>query len=307
MADSTDGSWAVSQGSDGLWNYRASALGSCQHALALERCGFLPVKSVYAPLQQYFDAGNAAEPEVHAELRAQGWHVHGDQDEVVLNVGAVARVVGHIDGRIHTDADPTKYLLEIKNMGETTLDIWNKHGLDGFPRYQWQVSAYMHATKLPLMMIVKPRNGGPLRPRVYEEPPISLGKIVNRVLTIENKHAELHTCELPRMSPCPFKYMHDDEPETVTDDPDLDLVASTYDTIRRQESDLKKMKDDSRDQLKTQLQGASTKDTISWSVGFETRTRTTFDAARFQQDHPDLYSQYMSTTSYEAVSVKRRG
>lgn len=312
MADSLDGSWAVSQGPSGVWSYRASALGSCARALHAERSGMAPINSVFDRYKGeggIFTLGNLAEEQIETEMRAKGWTFSRQQEEVVLDFGG-AQVVGHTDG-VGYDGDGD-YLMEYKNMGESTLAKFNRNGIDDFDRYKWQISAYMHATDLPCMFVVKPREGGELRSRLIEEPPYSLAEIRKRIMRIEatvESHATPPACMEPKMFPCPFLYLHDDADPTprMEENYMVDVLASQYDEAREAEKTAKARKDDLNSKLRIELQGVDKVATIAWSVGVATSERISYDTKALEQRYPEIAAELRKTTPISTLRVVRKG
>lgn len=313
MADSPDGSWAVSEVSPGVWAYRASALGSCPAALAAERAGITPALSVYNPLKKAFARGNAAQGLVEEELVGKGWTITDQEKEIRLSIVPGIYISGHIDA-VGTNPYDFPMVLEIKSFGESNLAKWSKYpggGLEAFPRYAWQLSCYMHAMQMPGMMIIKPANGGELRSALVETPPFSLGAIKARILKIERAVKEKRTlgCEKPLMYPCPYVFLHEDDdsdiPEVV-EDPVLDRLATLYDSARSREKASKEEKAEILEKITEHLHGRVKVDTLEWSVGSTNGNRTTYNAGQLEAEYPEVAEAVRKITPYVSPSVRRR-
>lgn len=318
MADSPDGSWAVSEVSPGIWAYRASALGSCPAALMAERVGITPALSVYNPLKKAFARGNQAQGLVEEELVGKGWQISDQEKEVRLNVVPGVFVSGHIDC-IGVNPYDFPMILEIKSFGESNLGKWSKYpggGLEAFPKYAWQLSVYQWAlakngVPMPGMMVIKPANGGELRSKMYETPVFSLGAIKARVLKIERaaKEKRVLECDKPLMYPCPYVFLHEDEesdkPEVV-EDPVLDRLAQGYDEARMMEKAGKEAKAEILEKIVEHLHGRVKVDTVSWSVGSVNGNRTTYDPGKLEAEYPKVAEAVRKITPYVSPSIKRR-
>jgi len=121
-------------------------------------------------LMETAEEGHWHEQRIKNELRATGWFVEGEQDEVTIERPNYL-LKGHIDGMIVQDGVWSCYdcnepmppwnLLEIKSMGLFEFGRWKKEGFDGFPKYKAQISLYMEALGYDkCLYIVKNRNDG---------------------------------------------------------------------------------------------------------------------------------------------------
>ena len=89
---------------------------------------------------------------------------------------------------------------------------------------------------------------------------------------------------------------------------ELDDHIQLIDSLRELQAE-KKQLNDREDELKAQLgivlDGCDSgtvdgKEVVTWKQ----RARTSFDAKRFKQDHPDLHDQYQNSSTYRVMSVK---
>jgi hypothetical protein len=129
---------------------------------------------------------------------------------------------------------------EIKSQSEAEWKPIRESPLWG--RYRYQISVYMHATKLPLVVVrVKRDKNGGISDEAREEfrvPPVDMSEIRARVFQVEmmaRRDLSEDVCEKIEF-PCPFWYTHVkgevDEREKV-DDPQAVVLAGQYQAARR--------------------------------------------------------------------------
>lgn len=199
----------------GTWFYRASVLGGCINELVLFRKGEVGTEpSTY--IEQILEAGKEYEDEVRIQVAQQNdMTVLSDSEPVELEVAEGHVVVGNTDGRMSWSA--TKGVspergVEIKTLGEDSYATFVRTGLEKFPEYQWQLSAYMHGVGLPWLYAAALRTREKVDDEwvfsvdlsqihtlpIIKEPPISLSRIRRKVRRI-NTLAEMEMTDLP---PC---------------------------------------------------------------------------------------------------------
>lgn len=160
--------------------FRASELGSCISRQIHKQLGSTALDPP-ATLQAAFDRGNVHEDACIAEMRAQGWKVRGEQDEILMvsdgvgvmyplngigslstiaeyqavQVGDRWQLTGHLDGRCNLPSDypaSRPRVLEVKAPGAwAKFERAYKTGTWTDPlavMYAWQTSVYMVATGL---------------------------------------------------------------------------------------------------------------------------------------------------------------
>lgn len=242
--------------------YSVSSIGFCERALWYDRRGI-----THAPIpfkiQRGMDEGTEQEDDVIAlftrdniwhvkqyeELKDDGWsfgeymedrgkdyskQVRVEKD---LPKGVVLR--GHLDGIAVVKSRPLSYPFNIGDQAVVeaklfTDSLWSQYKrgkLAAFPKYQWQVSAQMHATGLPVIFIVGHKGSDR---KVFEidyefvtKPPISLGQFVAKVLRIERALDADDELSLPcvPMFPCPFYQLHEEDVKEAID-VEADIVDS---------------------------------------------------------------------------------
>ncbi len=222
--------------------YRASALGSCLRALWAARTGHTP-SSPPKTLQAAFDKGHELEPVILKLLEDEGWTLTDPQKEIVFHVGTNGHsqqlyVVGHVDslgtppgGRHHIPVDA-------KSFAQSTLDDFLGNGIESFPHYSWQQSAYavglgVDSFCLPLYN----KDTGELTIKVYDSLPHSYEDIQSRIFQVE-EFTEMPT-ECDNRWGCPFSYLHD-TPEAATLTPQQQKMATTALQIKRRQDILDK-------------------------------------------------------------------
>jgi len=143
---------------DGKWHYRASALGGCINELVLFRRGEQGEdKSAY--IERVLEAGKDHEEPVRDEvLDKLGLELVAPRDAVYLEVLPGHVVVGNTDGRVKFEEKFGEMGLEIKTLGPDSFRNFVKSGLEKFPEYQWQLSAYMHGVGLPWLYAAAERS-----------------------------------------------------------------------------------------------------------------------------------------------------
>jgi hypothetical protein len=160
--------------------------------------------------------------------------VHDAQFTAEIPVSDNILVRGHMDDivQLYQAAEDfpydlgTRFVVEYKKFRKDYWKKWIRHGFDGFPEYQGQLSGYMDATGLPALFVVgqwdddAENNIATVEAVVIDTPPKSIGKLKLRVLMIE-KSAEVgqmpDVCDT-KTYPCPlFAELHDeDEPADAT-------------------------------------------------------------------------------------------
>ena len=219
---------------DGVF-YRASAAGGCQRALLAARSGETP-KPPPPDFSNpdgtgYFDIGHDVQELVVSRLIEQGFTVWDSEKEVILPITdsdgnyltPPASIIGHIDGMIQPPSSlypaaisDFQYLLEIKGFGPSYWSLWKSKGLDGFPLYKFQVSAYMYALELSdLCFVVHNKETDELDIQFYEHPPCDLWELEARVISVEELYklflqgdTTLLDVACSSTYPCPYYYLH---------------------------------------------------------------------------------------------------
>jgi hypothetical protein len=246
----------VTVNGNGTIEYRASALGGCEKALLAARLGYdaIPLRPD-TPILKTFAAGHRIEDEV---LAAHFPHVTMRQEEVRLAITNRIHVVGHIDG--FNDGE----LLEIKSQNQQEFERFELNGWETglFPKYKWQVSAYMLGLgmqpRLRLIRALRDENGewtGKMSQYLVHFPFYSEQHIRERILKIEAMAATgvlLADC-IPSF-PCPYFYLHDEIDRDVIDDEGIDILAKEYEEARRTEATAKGKKEYTKKALREVLE-----------------------------------------------------
>lgn len=234
-------------------DYRASALGYSLCQLVNPHLGFqsLPVPDY---LQSAFDEGHRLEPIVIAKLRDTldcqiayqniGSEDGLDGEEVVLEViPGMARIVGHVDGRIKVTSNGPEKVLEIKSMSDKNFRQFSNTGFDNnnklFEKYKWQVSAYMLATQMPLMLVAWNKVTEEIARQTFTEPFYTMSDIANRIYAAERQiklGVPPDTCE---DFPCSYVYLHGEKVVAEVADEELDyLMAMWLDADRKVKAEI---------------------------------------------------------------------
>jgi len=171
--------------------FRMSSAGTCARALSAEILG-----NEIEPLPEFVykaaEEGNWHEKRIKEQLKSEGFNVHDEQLELVLEYPSF-NLVGHIDGKVkniifaHNVNAPEEKLLEIKSMSQFQFDKWMKEGFSGFPSYAAQITCYMEATGLnECLYIVKNRSSGYESRRVLTEKPMHMTEIIAKLTEVNN-------------------------------------------------------------------------------------------------------------------------
>ena len=280
---------------------RASAFGGCVRALICSRDGMDPIP--FPPsLQEAMDVSANLEQAVFDSL---GDPVHSQQQEVSLRFGATT-VRGHIDGIVRV-GHKTLTLAEVKVFGDSYWDKWLKEGLDGFPRYQWQLSAYMLSLGLPGMMVVGHKQDGKLVDvRTLSVPTalVSLDQMAARVAEVEQA-TELPPCNTD-MWGCPYTYTHvDDTPRLEHED--LEVLVRTYQRLKATEIRVKEEKDETRVAILAILKGVGQDKVLvdRWRVTRTVRSDTRVDMRQLRLDID--VAPYEQTSETEQLRISELG
>jgi hypothetical protein len=208
---------------------RASSFGQCIKASVAERLGLTPQEPP-AVLAAAFERGDVHEEECAAALRADGWDIGFEQQEVECE-----GIVGHIDGAIGREDTHTRVWETKAPSAWAAYERAHKTGKDTplTLRYKWQSSLYMHA--LGLEQMVSCLEDGRVKSFVIEVPPFSLEEIRLRRKAIEAWEQLPPECEEGCFDAwsCPYRYLHDKP--AVVENAEIDRLAEMYDEYRMAE------------------------------------------------------------------------
>lgn len=223
-----------------MYVYSASQLGSCTKLLVAQRLGFDPTPGFGEDIPA-FQQGHVIEQEVLEYLRAHNWNILATQREYLLPIAPDVAIQCHPDA-IGTQMGSTdQYAIEIKSAAQDSYDTWVKkrwEAGDLWLRYLYQVSAYHHASQLPVAFVVrsKPKVSSDI-PNTHismyaSAPPLlTLQQLRDRVMDIESRAEKYNipdTCDCPTPDMfCPYAYLHESTRE-FEDNPDLERLAREY-------------------------------------------------------------------------------
>lgn len=262
---------------------------------------------------EYFARGDVTEAEVKADLRAKGWTVEREQLEVVLDITDEIKVVGHIDGQTVIELGKPTRLLEIKRMNDTYWTVVKDGGwyVDGLmEKYRWQISAYMHATGLEVVLVARNGDTGEDLFLYAEEPFYTLNDIKARVIVVEGRARSFTTLDFPCDQadyPCPFYYTHanDREDASAEEAEEIEAVGIAYSLAKQRERSAKDSADVCRDRLGVLLGTRNKINAGRVRVTRFSQTRTKLDKKSAEADGVDL-SKYESTSKSTVVRVTVR-
>lgn len=305
---------------------RASALGSCMWELIAAAQGH-ERNAVPEALQAKFDQGHDWEPKVLGRLRELNWKLN---DELAQQEGAL-RVGGNRIVRLHPDAigEPSLMegarVIEVKAFAASTYDKAQRHGVQAtFHEYEWQLSAMMHAYRLPGVWVVVNKETGELHFQYVDKPIVPLSEIVKRVKAIyegalgEDIATTERPCEQPAQWPCRYLHLRP-EPERkerealavpVEHVAAFEAAVVNYDSCRRAEAEAKATKEKARNALRAIAakfaedgKPAPALRTESYRVGWVTSNRKRVDHRAMEADGIDVDS-YSTETTSESIQVE---
>ena len=301
--------------------YRASSLGNCLRELVGIRFGIIPAPWP-ANFRKAFAHGHRGEDVILDQLRARGFAITRQQEEINWQIlpGVILR--GHIDCVAQYLGGPPR-ICDAK----TTSKKW---GISDHlkKKYDLQLSVYAHALGLSAAMIAigeKNEVTGDVEGDVVVEDiddlPFSVSQIKARIAKIESlakkmrTDADLPSCDTTQRFPCGLYRYHDDEkPVTVRSDAGsdemFDGLADEYDQARQEEAEAKARKEDAKNRLIAYVGGKVDKETNGWRLSFTgTGIAEQLDKkalAKFLAAHEKTIEEFMGTVSKEkSISVKR--
>lgn len=135
---------------DGILFLRASALGAHPHSLQATLQGF-EQRHPSQRVETAWAKGNELEQVALARLADEGCEVLSTQKECRYQVSGDCVIVGHIDAEVARvdwrSPRSRPFTVEVKSMSPQDFGRFVRWGLEDFPRYRWQVSAYWLALR----------------------------------------------------------------------------------------------------------------------------------------------------------------
>ena len=311
---------------------RASALGSCVRALsAYGRYDEVIPLQRQELLNRTSKEGQLHEGSVIDHLISEGYDVSEAQGTVNLTVirGRV-EVRGHIDGSI-----PGEGVVEVKTMSKSRFDDYQRHGLGAFPKYQWQLAAYMYGWadrkveakfhteegpgwSQPALYVVKRRDDGLIDIKTIDYPPISFQDIRKKLVQVyqHRKAKTLPDCDITGNEQfwCPFPFLHEEEvvdmelpDETILA---LEELAQKYDEVREVEA-LGKIAGKEKSALGKEIlelmDGRDRAEVAGFKIVRVKQVRETVDMALLKADmEPADLAKYQGANHIEYAKVTKR-
>jgi len=301
---------------------RASSLGSCVRALsAYGRYEEVVPIQRQELLDRTSKEGQLHESTVIDHLISEGYDVSEAQGTITLPIirGRV-EVRGHVDGFI-----PGEGVVEIKTMSKSRFDDWQRHGLAAFPKYQWQLAAYMYAAadrfgidNVKAVYAVKRRDDGLIDVVEVDHPPISFQDIRKKLTQVysHRKAKTLPPCDITGNEQfwCPFPFLHEEEVIDM-DLPDetvlaLEELAEEYDKWRQEEKlgkEAGKKKSEIGRQMLDLMDGRDRAEIAGFRIVRVKQVRETVDLAVLKADmDPAELAKYEKVNHVEFAKVTRR-
>lgn len=309
-----------------MYEYRASELGACQRRLVLQRQGYeqMPPPANFAEI---FAEGNRWEEIVIEHMRSRGFHIGHhpsldvDQGQSFVRIRILddVYVTGHLDGCIWDD---TSWLtegvkgrvLEIKSMAHDQFEDFVEKGIHRgdtlMEKYKWQVSPYMIAADMELMLVGVDKTSPPDDPHYHavylEEPPYSLGKIMQRVLRLELMAMDTPPdCDVHNY-PCPVYYMGCTDQQLDANEIVSQLIVDRKiisDRMSQDKTALGKINESLAAELGDQKNIKVEEGTVYWNSG---RTTKFFDEEAMVKDGVDVEKYRREKKGDKFVQVRYR-
>lgn len=255
---------------------RASALGKCLWELAAMLQGHEP-EPVPPAIMRAFTAGHVCEPYVLERLYGPDFKWVRDegaaqaQGELAVGSGRVVRF--HPDDVAVSHRDGVRRIVEVKALSRSNFERARSHGPHALGYgYDWQLSAQMHALKLPAvyLLLEKPDGFDPdnfdpdvlrkanLAMHFVDTPPHSRAEIVKRVKEIydvavgDDLMTSGRPCDNPAQWPCAFRHLRPEpEGDAIPDVPDTQadefkVLVTRYMGAAKLEKNYKEQKEQAR-------------------------------------------------------------
>ena len=133
-----------------------SECGHCPRQLTYKYLNY-PAAEIPLWLTTSANEGKLHEGWLLDQLRAADIAVYGEQDYLSIDT-SLFLLEGHIDA--YENDHGAERVVECKTMSQGEYQRWSTQGLEAFPQYAAQITAYMTASGLPCRLIVKNRNTG---------------------------------------------------------------------------------------------------------------------------------------------------
>jgi putative phage-type endonuclease len=205
--------------------------------------------------------------------------------------------LGSFDGIVYEDGKEIA-VLECKNVGGFGTKLWS----DGVPLYyQAQVQHYMLVADLPLAYVAVLIDGWDFQIYEVSRDDAFISAMIRNVEYFWEEHVKAKLPPTPKTAEdikAMFASATPDKLKTCNNERLNDIVY-----LQEVQSELRKLKT-AEEQLKTGLQAymedaevladEDGKVLITWK---NTKPSKTFDSKRFQQEHPELYQQYLKESA----------
>jgi hypothetical protein len=248
-------------------NFRMSKAGTCQRAIVAEYLHY-DAPELPAFVQEAAEEGKVHEELVKAKLRAKGYVISNEQDEVFCGNGDYS-LTGHIDGKIMAANMPLS-LLEVKSMSQFEFDRWQKGRFEAFPQYYDQMTLYLQYTGLQqCLYAVKNRSSGYLDISIYQRDNNHYHNVIALDLKFASIVDHIDGKKLPtaiwdsnsiQCKRCPYSYLC--EVSTVYTEQDKEMLDNAVDIWRHGKKlveDGTRLVDESRSTFENQMQFTNTK------------------------------------------------
>lgn len=304
--------------------YRMSGAGDCVRAMVAKQYEHKEVRQTER--QQLMDRsaeeGNLHEKAVKDKLRSEGWVISGEQDEYTIQILPGVLLVGHGDGMVTKEST---LLLEVKSMSSKQFAKWIKDDFKSFPRYAYQITAYMEANPgLDVMYVVKRREDGMVNTQIIQagNTPVPFKKIRSKILTAERyrRKGEYPPCDENPWG-CAFFYLHDEEieetaPAELTEE--MEAVVVDLVTSYRRLKEIEDAGEDAATERKATISPALLNmlgenpvmevevDGVTYTVKKSGQNRTYVDLESLRAEEPEIAKRYEKSSRVEFPLVREK-
>jgi hypothetical protein len=232
--------------------YRASAIGSCLRKLWFARNGYTPKPSTPPQTRIAFAQGHLLEAGILQQLENQGWKLYNRQAQIKFEVGRIldrtVYVIGHVDAIGAYQGEMS--VVDAKALADSSDSRLLTEGLEAFPHYVWQQSAYcVGAGVNSFCLAIYNKDTKKFRAVRYMTPPRTKSQICDRIMSVE-----LATEPPPCTNdfPCEFFHLHDAPEKGVLTPNQLELVGK-YNDLRTKLDNLRTLQVAVADELLADL------------------------------------------------------
>lgn len=264
--------------------------------LWLEKTGQIEVK----PAGESAYWGTVLEPVIKAEFtRRTGLEV--SPVNAILQHPEHSFILGNVDGVVD-DPELGPGIFEAKTANAFLAAAWD----DSVPEmYQLQLQHYLAITGLEYAHIAVLLGGNTFKHQIVPRD----NQIIELLIQLERHFWSLVESNTPpdidANSTELLKRLYPDSTKTAIELPDeaLDLIQA-YETAATKEKEAQARKEDAGNKLKNMLESNEKGTVGDRIVTWKTVNTDRFNTNKFKKEHPELYKQFVSKSSYRRFAIK---